>query len=215
MKGMMGMKKRTRAMAIGLAAMVSLVMPLGVSGADYPKYLVNETFQAVEETNFLLPGDVNADRSLNAADSVHLSKLLLGVGGVDEKYSDVNGDGALNVIDLIRQKKNSANYGTIIADGEYRLNGKSIYGVSLYENMRSGAEYRVVMKYSADSDIKVIINGVEMLASSADSTFEYDFTAPLTIDREEDYRLEIVGTGTVSHFSIQAVNTDNELVENW
>ena len=71
------MKKRVRAMAIGFAAMFSLVMPLGVSGADYPKYLVNETFQAVEETKFLLPGDVNADGSLNAVGCPHLNSDVM------------------------------------------------------------------------------------------------------------------------------------------
>ena len=51
-------------------------------------------------------GDVSCDGTVNSTDSVLLRKILLGAeSSVHKAASDLNNDGEVNIIDLVRLKK--------------------------------------------------------------------------------------------------------------
>lgn len=227
------MKSKTikiAAMCLALIALLSGV--LSVSATSYVVDVLSEDFAAAE-CEFLAPGDLNADKSLDAADAVSLRKILIEdetdgtyaavyTANADAKYADVNGDDSVNILDLVRQKKNTAADFEIVdtEQGAMVLNGNSAYAGDLFSVMGTGADYKVSFSYKSDSPVKVKINSmgeeivIEKAAASDWTTVEETVKTPLAF-AENGIELQIIGEGLVNDISLSRTNMDNDYSENW
>jgi len=183
------------------------------SAARYATFAVDEDFSAAAECDFLEPGDMNADGSLNAADLTALCQVLL--NDTQHSYSDVNGDRQTNVLDLIRAKKNSVS--VFVNDGSMNLNGNSIYNGEFISALRTGVTYQIRCRYRSTSAVTVLVNGlgqekVFTLASTDGewATVTNNFNTSLTIASHTGIELQVIGVASVDDFEIKQLNTDNE-----
>lgn len=228
------MKKSVRKLiTLGLATTFSVISILSVSAAEYVEKVVAEDFTTASVCEFIAPGDLNADGSVNANDSVSLRKLLLSnLGdhsydavyaskGEEAKYSDINGDENIDVRDLVRQKKNMVENFVFIENGAMSLNGNSAFVGEFISVLGSGAEYEISYTYKSDSSIRVKINGLseeivyENEAASDFTTVTETFKTPLKIAETDGIELQIIGVGSIENISVTRINMDNDLVENW
>lgn len=226
------MKKIVRKLIVfGLVAAFLVVGTLGVTAAEYVENVVSEDFTSAGE--FLAPGDMDANGSVNAEDAVALRELLLNnngdkaydavyaAKGAEAKYSDINGDDLVDIKDLVRQKKNLTENFVFIENGAMSLNGNSSYKGEFISVLGTGAEYEVSYTYKSDSDLLVKINGLseEIVYENepvADSTTVIKtFKTPLTLTETDSIELQIIGVGSVEYISVTRINMDNDLVENW
>jgi len=226
-------KSATRLAVVCLAVAFSMCSALGVSAENYVANVVDDDFSSATECEFLAPGDLNGDGSVNAIDSVELRKLMLSdlddksydavyaSEGDTAKYSDVNGDDNVDIKDLVRQKKELAENFVLVSNGAMSLNGNSAYSGEFISVMGTGATYEISYSYESEASIKIIINGLgdeiiyENDAVSELTSVTYTLKTPLSIDDVTGIELQIIGVGTVEDFSVTRINMDNELVESW
>lgn len=232
-KGDNSMKKCKKIAVLGMALALLISGAVNVSAAKYVATVVEEDFASAAASKFVAPGDMNADGSLNADDASTLRKQLIsaqGTGSYDavvsakgeaSKYSDINGDGIVDIRDLVRQKKNTVANRQFISGGTMTVNGNCAYGGDFLSAMGTGATYVVSYAYKSDAPIKVVISGMgedvvyENAASSTLTTVTEILKTPLAFDANGGVELKIVGTGTVDNFVVTRINMDNELSENW
>lgn len=226
--------KAIKIAALCLAITLIFSCMLCVSATEYTVDVLAEDFAAAD-CDFLAPGDLDADGALNATDAVSLRKLLIEdetdgtytavytAKGEEAKYSDVNGDDAVNILDLVRQKKNIANEFTLVdtAEGTMALNGNTAYTGEFVSKMGTGAEYKVAFSYKSDSAIKIKINSmgeepivIEKAAANDLTAVEEVIKTPLEF-AENGIEFQIIGQGEVSEVSVTRTNMDNEYSENW
>lgn len=225
--------KAIKLAALCLALTLVFSCMLSVSATVYTVDVLAEDFAAAD-CEFLAPGDLDADGTLNAKDAVSLRKLLIEDEtdgtyiavytdkGEEAKYSDVNGDDAVNILDLVRQKKNIANNFTLVntKEGTMALNGNTAYKGEFVSKMGTGAEYKVAFSYKSDSDIKIKINigeepiVIEKAATNDLTTVEEVIKTPFEF-AENGIEFQIIGQGEVSEVSVTRTNMDNEYSENW
>lgn len=223
----------TRVAVLCLTLAILLCGSLSVSASSYVSNVVCEDFSSADSCNFLAPGDMNADGLVNAVDAAELRKLLLkgfndssytavfAALGSDAKYSDVNGDAEINIVDLVRQKKHMAESFSFVKDGVMQLNGKSAYAGEFTSIMGTGASYVIKYSYKSDASIKVIISGLgddivyENAAVAEMTAVEYTIKTPLSLAAADGIELQIIGVGVVDSFSVNRINMDNEFVEIW
>ena len=223
------MKAKTmKIAAVCLMMAVLLSCVLSVSATTYVVDVLSEDFSSGEA--FLAPGDINADKALDATDVVNLRKLLIedetdgsyvavATANADAKLADINGDDAVNVKDLVRQKKVIAADYSVTANGALVLNGNSVYAGDLFSNMGTGADYVVTFKYKSSTPIKVKFNAmgetvvIEKAASANWTTVTQTITAPLAF--AEGVELQIIGEGYADDIVITRTNMDNDYSENW
>ena len=203
----------SRFSTITLIMVIAASLAFPCSALRYYTYAVEESFAS--QGAFLAPGDVDGDGTLAASDLTQLSQVLLGIEVSDCVYTDVNGDTAINIIDLIRAKKNAAV--DFVSEGAMNLNGKSTYSAEFASRMSPGASYQVICRYKSNSAVSVKLNGIGSakdytLASTSGSytTVTNNFTTPQTMSGSGTVTLEINGTATVDSFEIKRVNADNE-----
>lgn len=193
---------------------------VNVSAAEYVKDVVSEDYASLEKSSFLAPGDFNADGKVSAVDIAQLRVFFL-KGTEEPMNSDVNGDGYVDLRDIVRQKKNSVNIPEFISEGAMQLNGNSVYSGEFLSLLGTGATYEISYSYKSETPIKVVINGLgdEIVYESEVAldivSVTHTFKTPLSITDLSDVELQIIGSGTIEDFSITRVNMDNELVENW
>ena len=223
----------------GIAVILTLSMAvialtcgsLSVFAASTVEKVVAEDFNSASDCKFLAPGDTNADGKVSADDLVALRQLLLSdmkdnsytavykVNGNSAKYSDINGDGLVNVKDLVRQKKNSAKNFVFVDNGRMMLNGNSAFKGAFTSVLGTGTVYEISITYKSDSPIKVkladlgeeIIFELKSSLSQVTKTFE----TPITIEDAENIEFQIIGVATIDKISVTRANMDNDLVDNW
>lgn len=222
------MKKYLSRFAVMLLAATLMLGSLCVSAAKYKSTVVSDDFSDSSKSLFVCPGDINFDGQLNAADLSRLVRILLEVKStayddvVSERegteYSDVNGDNSVNIIDLVRVKKNIVYRNYFLDDGTMAFDGKCVYSESLVPQMGTGASYRISYRYKADSQVTVKFNSMgeekEYVHSSSNNswiTAEHTVKTPLTKGEAIRFDLQIIGKGALDDFSITRINMDNEL----
>lgn len=200
-------------LAFALATFFIVFGTLPASAAT--KYVVNiveETFST--STEFLAPGDINGNGTVDAVDLSLLKKQLLGIDEYNDS-SDVNGDFSVNILDLVRQRKNSASEQEFFTEGKINLNGKSVIKGNQLSNVGPGATYRI--KCSSTATIKVVISGVwgqdKIIEFSPDKEIQ-EITMPKTISDPSNAKIALIGTGTVTEVKFTRINMDNELSAN-
>ena len=183
------------------------------SAARYATFAVDEDFSSSAQCKFLEPGDMNANGSVNASDLAQLCQVLL--CDTQNMYSDVNGDLQVDILDLIRAKKNSLH--DFLNDGSMNLNGNSIYNGDFIASLRSGVTYQIRCKYKSTSAVTVRISGLgtEKVFTLASTNGEWatvtnNFNTPLTIANHTGIELQVIGTALVDDFEVKQLNTDNE-----
>lgn len=223
--------KAMKIAVVGLAVATLLSGVLGVSATSYIVDVLSEDFSTAAE--FIAAGDMNADKDLNASDVVSLRKILIedetdgtysAVYTADKnaKYADVNGDDLVNILDLVRQKKNvAADYDVVdTAKGELVLKGNTAYVGEFFSNMGNGAEYTVSFQYKSNKAVKIKINAmgeeieIRQPAATRWSTVKKTIKTPLAF-AEDGIELQIIGEGSVSDISVTRTNMDNDYSENW
>lgn len=221
------MKKVALLLTVMLLVSALLACSMGVCAERYKASVVSDNFTDASKTLFLLPGDMNADGVANANDLPILINILLRSETTDYSaicsgeltgsiYSDTNGDESVNILDLVRAKKNIANASDFVSNGSLNVNGRSIYSGEINANMSAGVTYTVTYKYKTTSALKFKLNlqgDVDVRnygPSDSWQTVSYDVTVPLTKVVPEGIEAQIIGVGQVDDFSIKA-NIDNEL----
>lgn len=222
------MKKRiTVIFALCFAVIVMLCGSLSVCAESY---IIKEDFASAADCLFLAPGDVDADGHVVANDLTLLKKLLLikksgsyadvyKQNGETAKYSDINGDGLVNVIDIVRQKKNLSKILLFVDGGVMTLNGNSAFKGDFTSALSANASYDICLTYKSDTPIKVKIGdlGKEIVfdASAKVTTVVKSFETPATVTDEEGIDFQIIGVASIEDISVVRVNMDNDIVDNW
>lgn len=206
------MKKIFRFAISCLAIVLAFNVTFSCAAARYYTYAVNESFNSAK-TEFLTPGDIDADGKLNADDLIQTKKFLL--TNQSNTYADANGDGDFDILDLIRSKKNT--FDMFVENGVMNLNGKSIFKGEFVSKLNTGVSYQLNCKYKSDSDVLVKIRGIgedkEITLSSTSGAyldFTNEFTTPFVINGTEEIELEVIGIATIDTFEVKQLNADNE-----
>lgn len=217
------MKKRAvKFAALCLAAAVLVISGISVSAEKYTATVISDSFSSASACEFLQPGDIDKNGSVDTTDLVFTRKSLLGVAtDIAAAYFDVNGDDDSDIRDLVHQKKIIVAQSDFITSGAMQLNGNSIYSGDFVSVMGTGAEYKISLSYTSDTDIRVKINGFgeEKVftadAASEQTTVTFNYKTPLSKSNEAGVELQIIGVGAVSDFSVTRLNMDNEFDEVW
>lgn len=226
------MKKGIALILTFIMAVITLVCgSLSVCAASTVEKVIAEDFSSASDCKFLAPGDTNADGKVSADDLVVVRQLLLSdmkdnsytavykANGNSVKYSDVNGDGLVNVKDLVRQKKNSAKNFVFVDNGIMLLNGNSAFKGAFTSVLGTGTSYEISITYKSELPIKIKMAdlGEEIVfeAKSSLSQVTKTFETPITIDNAENIDFQIIGVATIDKISVTRANMDNDLVDNW
>lgn len=226
------MKKYLKGLALVMLICVFAVCAVfGASAAKYQRDVVVCDFESTSGA-FLAPGDYDGNGVIEDIDHTALKALILDVdeqnayntvyaANKDTIYSDANGDGVIDIRDLVLQDENKEI--DLVNGGALVLNGKSAYSDKVLAVMGTGAEYKIVYTYSADSSISVNINGLDGLLADSTKTDTDDnagtvtvtrnIRTPLTIEKSDGIELELIGEGEITEFSVTRVNMDNELAD--
>lgn len=201
----------------------------GVSAEQYKKYVITDDFTG--DTDFLAPGDYDGNGAIEQEDEVALKGLLLTVDDTANTYttvfqnnagaiySDVNGDGDVDVRDLVMLDQNSN--GEFVADGVMNLNGNSAFSGKLFDVLGTGAEYEIEYSYSENTSVDVKFNGLDGLLKDSTTqntengvvTVTRSIKTPFTITNQNGIELQLVGEGEIQSFSVTRVNMDNEIAD--
>ncbi len=222
--------KRKVSCFIAMLLVVSFVLAgfLCVSALKYKENVVADDFSDASKSFFVCPGDIDNNGKLDSEDLSSLVSTLLSASGTaysdvvsqfeGAKYSDVNGDESVNIIDLVKLKKNISAENFFRSDGTLAFDGKCVYCKSLVNDMGTGATYRITYRYKASTPLTVKINaiGEEKSYSNAISsdwqTAEYTVKTKLSKGSAKDFDLRIDGKGVLDSFNITRLNMDNETV---
>ena len=224
------MKNCKRFLCLCLAFTFILCGGISASAKNYLANVVAEDFVSVD-CEFIAPGDMDSNGTVNENDLSALKKLLLrdkngnyneviASIGAAAKFSDTNGDNTVDIRDLVRIYKNIENNNPHIKDGALQLNGICIYDGPISDAMGAKVEYTLEYTYTSDAPIKVVISGLgndivfEDVADT-NATVTHTFTTPRSFKGSAGAELKILGNGTVSDFSLKRPAFDNELEENW
>ena len=195
--------KALKILSICLALAVVFSCVLSVSAA---KYVTNVISKSEDYVSFVQPGDMDANKKVDATDVQALKDLLL--ADSSDTYSDVNGDGLTNICDLVLQ---DVQPDTFLSGSKITLKGKSVYGADITKVMTPGAKYKLT--YTKTGDVTVKITGIKDYNGNAisDKTGENYFKTPTNLSGA---KLEIVGDGTIENLKIVRVQMDNEYAVN-
>ncbi len=201
----------------------------GVSAEQYKKYVITDDFTG--DTGFLAPGDYDGNGAIEQEDESALKGLILTVDDTANTYttvfqnnaaaiySDVNGDGYVDVRDLVMLDQNSK--GEFIADGVMNLNGNSAFGGKLFDVLGTGAEYEIEYSYSENTSVDVKFNGLDGLLKDSTTqnaengvvTVTRNIKTPITDLNNSGIELQLIGEGEIQSFSVTRVNMDNEIAD--
>ena len=216
-----------------LCASIALTLILNgiftVSAKTYVTNIISGNFESADECKFLIPGDINADGYVNALDMTELKKMIMnGTGnasyqsfyssfGKSAKYSDVNGDGLVDIRDLVRQKKNTVLNVNFIEDGTMQLNGNSAFNGDFISQLGTGASYKITYSYKSNQPVKIKLNGMGDTVTFEDAvaqeytTVTHTFKTPLSFGNYDGIELQIIGVAKIKNFSVLRTDMDNEL----
>lgn len=215
-------------LALCLVVITLMCGSLSVCAASY---VIAEDFANASDCKFLAPGDMDADGTVVADDLVMLKQLLLSkkggnsyndvykANGETAKYSDINGDGFVNIIDLVRQKKNSAKNSTFITDSVMVLNGNSAFTGAFTSVLGANAVYDIGLTYKSDSPVIIKISDLDeeivFDAASKTTTVVKSFETSANITNASGIDFQIIGVASIDDISVVRVNLDNDLADNW
>lgn len=220
-------------LVLGLVIIFSIIGSISVSASKYVEKVVDGNFAKNNDCEFLAPGDLDANEKVNAYDFTSLSKILFSdykdcsydtvysVKGNIAKYSDITGDGQVNIIDLVRIKKILIENYDFVSDGIMKLNGNSAFAGDFISVLGKGAEYEVKVTYKSEAPINIKINGMDKeIVFTGNSSSDYTtvtktFKTPLKLNVTDGIEFQVIGIGSIKNISVTRINMDNELVENW
>lgn len=223
------MKKVMPLFTVLLLVLTMIMCSFGVCAEKYKSAVVSDDFTNASKTLFLRPGDMNADKVIDAKDLPILVNILLCAESSDysvvcssdlfgKLYSDTNGDNYVNILDLVKAKRNAAKTSDFVSGGVLNVDGKSVYSGSINSDFLSGVTYTVTYKYKTQTSLRVKINiqgdEEERTCSPTDSwqTVSYDVNIPQTKVSVSGFEAQIIGIGEVDNFSIvRKGSMDNEL----
>ena len=153
-------------------------------------------------------GDLDDDGNLSATDLTIHTKVLLDIIA-ETPGSDVNGDGKVNIVDLVRLKKLTINgVPALVEDGAMVFNGTVSYKGEIVPLMTANTYYKVSFSYKTDSSFTVKLNGVSADSIIKNYSAESDMTeASFTVCADAlsaNTGLELLfeGKGTIDNLSI-------------
>lgn len=224
------MKSKTmKIAAVALVLAVAISCVLSISAKSYVVNVLSDDFSDAGKSEFLPAGDLNADKKIDSTDITSLKKIILknntdstytavyGEYGDEALYADVTGDGMVNIIDLVRQKKLSAGSYEVVENGALVLKGNTAYKNDLLSVMGTGAKYRVQFTYKSSDSVTLKLNSmgeeikIEKDAADRETTVSEIITAPLSF-ADDGIDLQIIcKDGIIKDFSITRIDMDNEI----
>lgn len=199
--------KLLKLLAIGFATLL-LAGNVLVSSAESTAISLNFSSKG----NFVSMGDLDCDEALASPDLVIMKQILLGIKGVSSKYANANGDNAVNIIDLVRLKKDIGALKTPVKteNGVLKLDGTAYYKGELVSLLKVNTEYQLSYSYTSDSDIKTTIKGVsatdKCFSSGSGSGVKYHtFKTGTELSADTGLELVLSGKGTVDNLVIKEI----------
>ena len=224
-------KRKAVTLALFLLIFTFICGSLNICAESNSSFVIEEDFAAQSDCIFLAPGDMDADGKANTDDLVIFKQLLLSnktdtsytavynSNGENAKYSDINGDGFVNVKDLVCMKKNLAENFVFVHDGVMSLNGNSALNGIFNSALSKDASYAVSLTYKSDYPVRVKMAdlGVEFVfePSSTVSTLTKTFKTPAAIGETKGIQFQVIGVATIDEISVIRVNMDNDIADNW
>ena len=207
-----------------------------VLAAESPNITIN--FEDGTSCGFIPPGDLNADGRIAAEDLGILRKILFNTTkesysavyaqiGSTAKYSDANGDGRVNILDLVRAKNCSLKIFMDLTAGTndsvgMNINGNVSYNKELSNLLQEDKYYRISFTYKAEEKLVLTIQGIsdQVYTFVANENTKWQTKSYLFATSEEfistsDIELQIRGMGIVDDISITPCNVDNDISDIW
>lgn len=179
--------------------------------------VISENFD--KQISFVAMGDIDCNGDTDSEDLTLLKKFLLGSGSGLLKYGDVKKDGFVNLIDLVRLKKNIAAVyvPTKIENNSLILNGTAYYTGEFLSLLKPNTQYNIVCSVLSADGIEIAINGIKSqpvvidISSSGSKSKVCNrvFTTGETIEVNSGLELSFTGSGTVYSIAI------NEISDSW
>lgn len=216
--------------------LVVLCASFGVSSLESP--VVSYDFENGLNHGFIAPGDLNADGETQAADLILLRTILLNSNSKSYKtiaanfqdggkFSDVNGDNYVDIVDLVRAKKvfNSTFIGEtngVSNSGAMNIYGKTVLFGKLSKVLEKDRYYSISFKTKSTKPMTISISGI------SDKTYSYQtakgndwktntvtFGVAETFKSASQIEVSICGQGIVDDFIITPCVVDNDLADSW
>lgn len=207
-------KNSKKLFALGFAIILLLCSAFSASAAN--DALITADLSKVG--TFVAMGDLNCDNLLNSADLVLLRKALLQEKEQDYKYADAKEDGSVNILDLVRLKKNIIAEKTPVSikDGVLTLNGNAYYTGEFVSLLNENTEYQISYYATSDDGITVSINGATNNAvtynsgkNAAKKYCSHVFKTSSVLTANSGLELKLSGEGTIYNIVI------NEITNGW
>ena len=162
------MKKTLKFLSMFLTLVLVFSFALSVSAKTYPKAAIASSS---DFSNFVQPGDMDADKVIDNDDVIALKALIM--NDTTTIYSDTNGVNGTDICDLVFQDEQSeVAYNTFYDNTKVSLTGRSVY--KDMANFTAGVQYQLT---GADG-ITVKLNGT-VISNNA------YFTAPKNLKTAE------------------------------
>lgn len=206
------MKKFKRLLATAFVVTLMLVSAFSASAAE--SNVIKLDFN--NTASFASMGDLDIDGTLNSSDLIQLRKILLEVSTKNIKYADCNNDSKVNILDLIRLKKNLINQVVpmTLENGKLILNGTVYYTGELVSLLKANTEYQISYDVISDNGITVTVNGAKAKDAVYNSgkgtkSFSHILKTGSSLTENNGLELSFSGKGTITNVII------NEIVDIW
>lgn len=201
--------KVKRLLAIGFAFTLLATGALSLSAATPT---VSENF--TEGISFVALGDLDTDGDLASADLVMLRQILLDKEGVASKYADSNADGSVNIIDLVRLKKDitALKKPVVIENGVLKLNGTAYFTEELVSLLKADTEYQISYDVNSEEGIAITVKGAtEEVYNSGKGvkSFSHVLKTGNVLTANSGLELSLSGVGTIDNIVI------SEITDTW
>lgn len=160
-----------------------------------------------------LAGDLDDDGAINATDLTVHKKVLLEISE-ETDLCDVNGDGNIDILDLVRLKKLTVNgVPALVENNALEFDGTVSYKGAIVSQMTANTYYKISYSYKTDDTLTVRLNGVSANGIIKEHSAKSDMTdvefVVLADSLNANTGLELIfeGSGTIDDLSI-APTTD-------
>ena len=219
--------KKILSIALGMLVICACFsMVIGVSAAEANTVVLD--FNDAANAGFVVFGDIDANGAIDAEDLANLKKMIIGKATeADDKYADANGDGKINVLDMVLQKKNAGKAvvsatGGVDNSGALNVFGNVALSSSLAETLKADSYQKLSFDYKAEKDITITIKGISdkeyVFVCPANAEFaakEFIFATAETFTATDAIEVQISGAGVVDNIVIVPTVIDNDITDSW
>ncbi len=164
---------------------------------------------------FTAMGDLDVDGKIASSDMVILRKMIFSDNfDAGKKYADVNEDSNVDIIDIVRLKKNllADKKPVSVVDGVLMLNGKAYYTQELLSLMKPNTEYQITYKVESEDGITISIDGAKNATAVYNSgkgtkRFSHILKTGNSLTENEGLEMVVSGIGKIDDIKINEITT--------